>query len=124
MASARSFLVNANPQQDIRMLDSFIDEHIFEHPMFNNIELLKKNSEEIIMDARYNFRPDLLSYEVYGTNFWYPAILIANNLGSIFQFKDEYLNNKCLVPSPAILMSIMDKAEADKIKRMNKNETN
>ncbi len=110
MASAKSFIVNDNPIQDVRMLDSFIDPHVFDHPMFKNMTLLTENSTEFIIDARYNFRPDLLSYELYGTNFWYPVILTVNKLGSIFQFKAEYMNNKCLIPNPNIISQILKQA--------------
>jgi hypothetical protein len=113
MAHALSLLVNDNPSQDVRMLDSFTSPHIFEHPAFTNFEILRDNSEEIIIDARYNLRPDLLSFERYGTNFWYPVILTANKLGSIFQFRAEYLNNKCLIPSNEIITQFLDEYSAD-----------
>ncbi len=121
MASAKSFLVNANPLQDVRMLDSFIDPHVFDHPMFKNMTLLTNNSTEVIIDARYNMRPDLLSYELYGTNFWYPVILVVNKLGSIFQFKAEYMNNRCLVPDADVISKILSEAESD-LKRKTLNE--
>ncbi len=88
--------------------------------MFKNLTLLKENSTEIVMDARYNLRPDLLSYENYGTNFWYPVILTVNKIGSIFQFKAEYLNNRCLIPSKDVIIKILDQARADLIKKENK----
>ncbi len=121
MASAKSFIVNDNPNQDIRMLDSFTDPHIFEHPMFQNITTLTANSTKIIMDARYNLRPDLLSFKMYGTNFWYPAILVVNKLGSIFQFKAEYLNNQCLVPSAEQLLKLLQDYSKEQIKKLPEN---
>ncbi len=118
MASAISFLVNDNPDQDVRMLDSFVDPHIFEHPIFQNITALTANSTKVIMDARYNLRPDLLSFEMYGTNFWYPSILAVNKLGSIFQFKAEYLNNQCLIPSAEQLLKILQEYSKENLKRL------
>ncbi len=120
MASAKSFLVNANPIQDVRMLDSFIDPHIFEHPMFKNLEFLVTNSTEMVIDARYNMRPDLLSYELYGTNFYYPVILVVNKIGSIFQFKAEYMNNRCLIPSIDVISTVLTQASADLLKQQEK----
>ncbi len=121
MASAQSFLVNTNPAFDVRPLDQYTDWHVFDQYITKNIDLLTKNSTEIIIDARYNLRPDLLSYEVYGSNFWYPIILAVNKLGSIFQFKAEYLNNKCLIPSASVVQQLIKDAiteESDKtIKR-------
>jgi hypothetical protein len=109
MASALTFLVNENPSQDITMLDSFIDHHVFEHLMFQNLKELIKNSEEIEIDSSYDFRPDKLSVEYYNTNFFYPVILAANKIGSILQFKSEYLNNKCLIPNIDVVKNILSK---------------
>ncbi len=117
MASAQSFLVNTNPNYDVRLLDQYIDWHIFDQYVTKNIDTLSKNSTEIIIDARYNLRPDLLSYEVYGSNFWYPVILAVNKLGSIFQFKAEYLNNTCLVPSVDAVETLINEAMRDQRKK-------
>jgi hypothetical protein len=99
MAKAISIWVNDNPIQDVRQLNTFSYPRVFENPLLEHFDYLVKNSTEITIDARYNLRPDLLSYEMYGTNFWYPVILMVNKVGSIFQFKAEYLNNKCLIPN-------------------------
>jgi hypothetical protein len=109
MAGAISLLVNDNPKQNTLMLDSFTNPYIFEHPVFKNINQLKENSKEIIFDARYDLRPDLLSLDQYGTNFWYPVILAANDLGSILQFRANYLNNRCLIPSRDFISKIIEK---------------
>ncbi len=120
MASAISFLVNANPAQDVNVLDSFIDPHVFDQILIENLAIILANSQEIIIDARYNLRPDLLAYENYGTNFYYPVILVANKLGSIFQFKAEYLNNKCLLPSLDVVQSMSLLVEQRRIETENK----
>ena len=108
MASALSLLVNDNPEQHVELLDTFTNCHIFEHQLTQQCPQLIESATEIIMDQRYDYRPDLLSYEHYGTNFWYPAILIVNKIGSILQFKSEYLNNRCLIPQKEIIINIID----------------
>ncbi len=117
MASALSFLVNANPSQDVRLLNQYIDWHIFDQYLTKNAQLLTQNSTEIVIDSRYNLRPDLLSYETYGTNFWYPAILVVNKIGSILQFKAEYLNNKCLIPSAEIIHKLISESVTEERKK-------
>jgi hypothetical protein len=107
MASALSFVVNDNIREDLRMVDSFIDCHPFDHPLFLNLEKLIENSNEIEIDMKYDFRPDKLSYQYYGTNFWYPAILTVNRVGSIFQFTADYLNRKCLIPKQDYLNNLL-----------------
>ncbi len=122
MATALSFLVNDNPAQDVSLLDSFINPRIFEQFLTKNNQQLIDMSTEITIDARYNLRPDLLSYEMYGSNFWYPAILSANKLGSIFQFKAEYLNNRCLIPNPDRLVKMLQEENVELFKRKKKEE--
>jgi len=121
MASAISFLVNDNYMQDVRLLDQYVDWHIFDQYIIKNIDKLIMNSTLVTIDARYNFRPDLLSYEIYGTNFWYPAILAVNKLGSILQFKAELLNNSCLIPSANIIKQLISKAAAEQRQKEMKN---
>jgi len=107
MASALSFLVNDNPVQNVAMLDAFTNCYVFEHKMAKHYKLLEANSTEMIIDNRYDYRPDLISYEVYGSNFWYPAILTANKLGSFLQFRADYLDSRCLVPNADIITEIL-----------------
>jgi len=49
--------------------------------------------------AKYNKRPDLVAHEQYGIMAYYPIILFANNVGSLFQFNQDNLNNRILVPN-------------------------
>ncbi len=123
MASALSFLVNDNPRQDVSLLDSFINPYIFDQLFQTHMGEIIKNSTEITIDAHYNLRPDLLSFESYGTNFWYPAILVANKLGSLFQFKAEYLNNRCLVPSYDIIQELSIRHRSDILKKIREEKT-
>ena len=99
MAKAESLLVNDNYiTKDTRAVDVFTNPHIFEIKLLNKKKLLK-NAIEIKIDSRYDYRPDKLAYEYYKEDFYYPAILVANNLGSILQFKADLLNYKCYIPS-------------------------
>jgi hypothetical protein len=81
------------------MIDSFTSLEVFENIFIKNKKLLEKNATIKEIDSRYDYRPDTLAYEVYGQDFYYPAILIANNLGSIIQFKSSNMSNKCKIPS-------------------------
>jgi len=38
-----------------------------------------------------NFRPDIVSYKVYDNDFYYPIILMSNNINSIMQFKTSLI---------------------------------
>jgi len=116
MARAESLLVNDNPiTKDTRAIDSFIDPHIFKNKLLQGKKILLQNATIFELDSRYDYRPDRLAYEFYHEDFYYPAILVANNLGSILQFKAELLNYKCYVPSLASIRSLIGKTDVEKI---------
>ncbi len=105
---AQSILVNDNVIiKDTEVINSFIEPHIFLNKMIRGTHDLKKNAIIVDMDARHDFRPDRLAYEYYGQDFWYPAILIANNLGSMIQFNAESLNFKVNMPNISDIRMIL-----------------
>ncbi len=105
---AQSILVNDNVIiKDTEVINSFIEPHIFLNKMIRGTHDLKKNAIIVDMDARHDFRPDRLAYEYYGQDFWYPAILIANNLESMLQFNAETLNFKVNMPDVADIRRII-----------------
>lgn len=114
MARAEHILVNVNPyMKDTNAINQFTNEHLFNNILIKNHTTLVKESNQIDIDERYDYRPDKLAYEIYGEDFYYPAILIANNLGSLLQFKAEIMNYKCLVPKAAVVRSILGSGEYD-----------
>jgi len=109
MAKADSIIVNDNKTlKNTKPLDLFIEPHIFMNLLLSNKSILDASSTIVEIDARYDFRPDRLAYEQYRQDFWYPAILIANNMGSLFQFKAEVLNFKCKIPDPDVILGILN----------------
>jgi len=109
MARGDSLLVNDNPlTKDTSIMDEFAKWHLFENNFIKNSSILIKDATIIDLDARYDFRPDRLAYEIYGQDFYYGAILIANNLGSMLQFKAEHLDYKCIIPSINTIRNIIE----------------
>ena len=102
-----NFLVNDNVAKDTAVINSFTDWHVFENLFLKNKGRLEKNATVIEIDARYDYRPDLLAYDQYQEEFYYPAILIVNNLGSMLQFKSAALDNQCKIPSLASIVEII-----------------
>jgi hypothetical protein len=108
MATSNGFTVNDNQYtKDTRILDLFLEPHIFLNELVKRKPELTKNSVEIEIDSRYDFRPDRLAFEYYGQDFWFPAILLANNLGSILQFKADTLGFKCRIPNADTIIDIL-----------------
>jgi len=109
MAQADSILVNDNINlKDTRVVDLFIEPHVFMNALIKNKTYLDSSSTIIDIDPRYDYRPDRLAYDIYGHDFWYPAILIVNNMGSMLQFKTELLNFKCRIPNKSAIASILE----------------
>ncbi len=114
---ASSFLVNNNIfERDTRILDTFTDWHIFENIFIKNKARLEASSTWREIDARYDYRPDLLSYEVYKEDFYYPVILIANNVGSMLQFKSDSMDNKCKIPDLKVILDLINEQVAKNLK--------
>jgi len=60
---------------------------------------LRENCYMVPFRKKYAYRPDLIAYEEYGIMEYYPVILFANNINSIFQFSQTNLKNHILVPN-------------------------
>jgi len=81
-------------------INEYSKEHLYENSfMLLDTEFIQQNSFKININDVYKFRPDRLSYKYYGSSTAYPIILAANNIGSIYQFKPELLNNECYIPT-------------------------
>jgi hypothetical protein len=53
-----------------------------------NLYFLLRNATELVFKPRYNFRPEYLSYDIYGTPALAPILLFVNNIGSVEDFFD------------------------------------
>ena len=116
MAKAESILVNHNIYtKDTKAVDEFIKHHLFENNLIKNRKKLLSRATERIIDERYDYRPDRLAYEIYGEDFYYPAILVANNIGSILQFKADILDNKCWIPFVSDIRDLIGLPEMKKL---------
>jgi hypothetical protein len=109
----QSILVNDIPQyKNTKAIDLYIEPKIFLNLFIKHACMLQENSTTVTIDERYNYRPDLLAYEQYGEDFWYPAILVANKLGSLLQFQATVLNHKCLIPHRETIEAILSEAKS------------
>ena len=58
------------------------------------------------IDESYNHRPDRVAYKVYGIDYYYPLILVCNNIGSILQFNISKVGHKIYYLNPIYLQNI------------------
>ncbi len=53
-----------------------------------NLFFLLRNAVELVFKPRYNFRPEYLSFDVYGTPALSQVLLFVNNIASVEDFHD------------------------------------
>ena len=69
-----------------------------------NLFYLLRNSTEINFRPRYNYRPEYLSYDIYGTPALAPVLLFVNNVGSVEEF---YNLPKVVIPTLDAITNIL-----------------
>ena len=61
-----------------------------------NLFFLLRNSTELVFKPRYNFKPEYLSFDIYGTPALSQVLMFVNNIGSVEEFFDL---PKIVIPS-------------------------
>ena len=69
-----------------------------------NLFFLLRNATELVFKPRYNFRPEYLSYDIYGTPALGPVLLFVNNISSVEDFFDL---PKVVIPSLDAITKIL-----------------
>jgi hypothetical protein len=69
-----------------------------------NLFYLLRNATELNFRPRYNFRPEYLSYDIYGTPALSQVIMFVNNIGSVEEF---YNLPKVVIPSLDAITAIL-----------------
>lgn len=69
-----------------------------------NLFYLLRNAVELVFKPRYNFRPEYLSFDVYGTPALAPILLFVNNVASV----EEFFNlPKVVIPTMDSITNIL-----------------
>lgn len=69
-----------------------------------NLYYLLRNSTEFNFKPRYNFKPEYLSYDIYGTPALSPVLMFVNNIGSVEDFSNL---PKVVIPSLNAITNIL-----------------
>lgn len=69
-----------------------------------NLFFLLRHATELVFKPRYNFRPEYLSFDVYGTPALAPILMYVNNIRSVEEFFDL---PKVVIPSLDSITSIL-----------------
>jgi hypothetical protein len=69
-----------------------------------NLYFLLRNATELVFKPRYNFKPEYLSYDIYGTPALSQVLMYVNNIGSVEDFVDL---PKIVIPSLDAITTIL-----------------
>lgn len=58
-------------------------------------------------DNSWNFNPQKFCVDHYGSQFYYPIILVCNELKSIFQFNTKNIKGKIIAPQAQTIASVL-----------------
>lgn len=67
---------------------------------------LKENYSYVPFEDNYKFRPDLISRKYYGSDYFYPLVLITNNINSMINFTPQNTNYKLKIINVNLLKKI------------------
>lgn len=75
---------------------------------FKNKKGLIFNSISMQFDnATWNHNPLQFCEDHYGNQYWYPILLLVNDLSSLYQFNVSVLNNKFIVPNEDYIIKLL-----------------
>lgn len=67
---------------------------------------LKENYNYVPFEDNYKFRPDLIARKYYGSDYFYPLVLITNNINSMINFTPENTNYRLKIINVNLLKKI------------------
>lgn len=91
------------------MYDQYLEPSILGNLINDNIHYLQRpeNLIEIDVPDIYKYRPERIAKQYYGSEQYYPIILAANNIGSLFQFIPNQLNNKVKMVKSEVIQKVL-----------------
>ena len=93
-----------DPNINYNFVNEFSKEKLFTNKFINlSTNFIQENSSIITLNDSDKYRPDKIAYDFYGDDLYYPCILAANSIGSIFSFKPDRLNYECYVPNKSFV---------------------
>lgn len=81
---------------DSSIYDFYLEPVVFGNILNDNIFYFQKSENITIVEVpdNYKFRPERVAKFYYGNEQYYPLILLANNIGTLFDFVPSNFNNQ------------------------------
>jgi hypothetical protein len=89
--------------------DQYLEPTILGNIINDRIHYIQKaeNLVEIDVPDIYKYRPERVALRYYGSEQYYPLILAANNIGTLFQFVPSHFNNKIKMLKSEVVQQLL-----------------
>ncbi len=78
--------------------------------IFQNKQGLIETSKSIPFNTnKWNYNPQQFSFDQYENQYYYPVILIVNNIGSIYDFYMTNFPNGIITPEISLMQNIINR---------------
>lgn len=75
---------------------------------FKNKKGLINSAKEVTFSKqKWNRNPMQFCSDHYGKQYYYPAILVVNSIGSVYQFTQSNLSNVIIAPLQSMIISLL-----------------
>lgn len=93
---------------DARKVLEECKKNILLNTFFRNYDNLVDSASLVkFSNDNWNLRPYSFCEDYYGSSFFYPVILIANNIGTIFDFTNENLDGVIITPKKTTIIELL-----------------
>ena len=95
---------------DTTILDLYITPEIVGNILNDRIHFIQQpeNLVQIQVQDTYKYRPERVALQYYGNESYYPIILAANNIGTIFHFVPSKFNNTIKMVKSDVLRQLFN----------------
>ncbi len=97
-----------NKNMDTTILDQYLEPQILGNLINDKIHYIQdpKNLVVIYVPDTYKYRPERVAKQYYGHESYYPLILAANNIGTLFQFVPSEYNNQIKMLKSEVIQKV------------------
>lgn len=93
---------------DVRSLQKEFAKSPHSNIIYKNKKGLIDSSETVTFKSpSWNYNPMQFCVDFYDKQYYYPVILVVNNIGSIYEFTQQNLNNQIIAPKLSVIISLL-----------------
>lgn len=94
---------------DTSVLDQYLEPEILGNLINDKIHYIQDPENLVLVNVpdTYKYRPERVALQYYGHESYYPLILAANNIGTLFHFIPSQFNNQIKMVKSNIVQKIL-----------------